>query len=220
MFCISELAVTAIEQCDIYQFSHPFFPGQSCKEIYVWNSQTYLETHNRSEYYYLVNPIRNVYCEMEQLVECDYIGGWTRIASVDITRGDECPTGWIIAQCDNTSFCRSQNDNAGCYSALFSSNGILSYQRVCGMARGYQKGFPDGLPHDDDALFIHMVASYPSVINTFGHTKFNLLMDNVIAATQTIHLLVPIITVNLVLTHFHNSLLITCLTLYGLCCCC
>ena len=81
---------------------------------------------------------------MEQRVVCGNIGGWTRIASVNITRGDECPTGWNKSSQDDISFCRSPSDNAGCYPILFSSKGI-SYQKVCGMARGYQKGTPDGI---------------------------------------------------------------------------
>ena len=88
---------------------------------------------------------------MEQRVVCGNIGGWTRIASVNITRGDECPTGWIKSSQDGISFCRSPNDNAGCYPVLFSSKGI-SYQKVCGMARGYHRNTLDGLPND--ALFI------------------------------------------------------------------
>jgi len=72
---------------------------------------------------------------MEKRVQCGKIGGWTRIASVNITKGDECPTGWKKSSKDGISFCRSPSDNAGCYPVVFSSKGI-SYQKVCGMARG------------------------------------------------------------------------------------
>jgi len=62
LYCTSKL-VTATEQCDTYQFSQtPFYPGESCKEIYDWNPQT----HNRSGYYWLINPPCHVYCDMEQ----------------------------------------------------------------------------------------------------------------------------------------------------------
>ncbi|XP_065919893.1 uncharacterized protein [Dysidea avara] len=111
---------------------------ESCKEIYDWNQQS----HNRSGYYWLINPLRNVYCNMEQRVVCGNIGGWTRIASVNITKGDECPIEWTEGSRDGISFCRSPSNNPGCYPVLFPSNGI-SYQKVCGMARGYQKGSPD-----------------------------------------------------------------------------
>ena len=136
---MGNVLVTASEQHDTYQFSHPYYPGVSCKELYDWNTQT----HNRSGYYWLINPPRHVYCDMEQRVVCGNIGGWTRIANVNITRGDECPTGWNKSSHDDISFCRSPSDDAGCYPILFSSKGI-SYQKVCGLARGYQKGSPDG----------------------------------------------------------------------------
>ena len=138
LLCCTNKLVTATEQCDTYQFGTPFYPGESCKEIYDLNPQT----HNRTGYYWLVNPPRHVYCDMEQRVVCGNIGGWTRIASVNITRGDECPTGWNKSSQDGISFCRSPSDNAGCYPIIFSSKGI-SYQKVCGMTRGYPKGSPD-----------------------------------------------------------------------------
>jgi len=78
LYCASKL-VAATEQCDTHQFSHPYYLGESCKEIYDWNTQT----HNRSGYYWLINPPRHAYCDMEQRVVCANIGGWTRIASVN-----------------------------------------------------------------------------------------------------------------------------------------
>lgn len=126
------------QECDSYQLSSSFIAGESCKEIYEWNPETYI----RSAYYWLVNPPRHVYCDMEQRVECGSIGGWTRIASVDIAEGDDCPTGWNKATRGRVSFCRSSSDKRGCYPTLFSTKQI-TYQKVCGMARGYQKGTPD-----------------------------------------------------------------------------
>ena len=58
-------------------------------------------------------------------------GGWKRITKTDISAGDDCPS---------VSFCRVVSDELdACSSANFSTNGT-SYQRVCGRARGYQKG--------------------------------------------------------------------------------
>ena len=74
--CTSKL-VTATEQCDTYQFIiiiiiiNPFYPGESCKVIYDLNPQT----HNRSGYYQLINPLHEVYCYMEQQVVCGNISG-------------------------------------------------------------------------------------------------------------------------------------------------
>ena len=169
LFCVVIKLVTATEPCDTYQFSHLFHPGETCKEIYDWNPQT----HNRSGYYWLINPPRHVYCDMEQRVVCGNIGGWTRIASVNITRGDECPTGWNKSSHDDISFCRSPSDNGGCYPVLFSSKGI-SYQKVCGMARGYQKGDTDGFAISLDGLSITH-SSYSQHIWSYaaGHSIAN-----------------------------------------------
>ena len=67
-------------------------------------------------------------------------GGWRRIANINISAGDDCPGEWRKATISGVSFCRLVSDNQfACSSARFSTNGI-SYQRVCGRARGYQKG--------------------------------------------------------------------------------
>ena len=67
-------------------------------------------------------------------------GGWRRIANINISAGDDCPGEWRKATQSGVSFCRMTNNNCWtCSSASFSTNGI-SYQRVCGRARGYQKG--------------------------------------------------------------------------------
>ena len=70
-------------------------------------------------------------------------GGWRRIANINISTlsaGDDCPGEWKKATQSSVSFCRvASDDGFTCSSANFSTNG-LSYQRVCGRARGYQKG--------------------------------------------------------------------------------
>ena len=177
LFCTSKLT-TGIEQCDTYQFSDPLLPGESCKEIYDLNPQT----HNRSGYYWLINPLRDVYCDMEQRVVCGNIGGWTRIASVNITRGDECPTGWYKSSQDDISFCRAPAAASGvqriCYPTLFSSKGIM-YQKVCGMARGYQKGDTDAFGVSIDGLSI-TYDNYRQHIWSYAAGQSD-------AATQSIH---------------------------------
>ena len=71
-------------------------------------------------------------------------GGWRRIVNIDISAGDDCPGEWRKATQSDISFCRVASDNYhACSSASFSTNGI-SYQRVCGRVRGYQKGHPFG----------------------------------------------------------------------------
>ena len=69
-------------------------------------------------------------------------GGWMRIANIDTTQGDDCPSGWSkITQ--PRPLCRGSGDAAGCYSAYFSNN-KAEYNSICGKLRGYQKGSPDG----------------------------------------------------------------------------
>ena len=67
-------------------------------------------------------------------------GGWRRIANVNTSSGGDCPGGWRKDTHSGVSFCRVVSDDYGvCSSTNFSTNGT-SYQRVCGRARGYQKG--------------------------------------------------------------------------------
>ena len=172
----------ATDQCEEYHFQSPFFPGESCEEIYNMNP----ESHNRSGYYWILDGPRKVfcgmnytgsscediyynnsktgdksgyyrinddnwtYCDMTAIAAGDFIptcagvgGGWKRIVNIDISAGDDCPSGWRKDTDSGVSFCRVVSDNGRtCSSAYFSTN-IKSYQRVCGRAKGYQKGETD-----------------------------------------------------------------------------
>ena len=120
------------------------YTGLSCQDIYSNNP----ETGNKNGYY----PINNnqwTFCNMTAIAAgyftfaCAGVGGeWKRIASFDISTGDDCPTGWSKSSHNGVSFCRSPSDNAGCYSTIFSTD--ISYTRVCGKARGYQLCSADG----------------------------------------------------------------------------
>ena len=171
--------VMAAEQCTVYRFKSPFFPGATCEDIYNANP----ESHTRSGYYWITDGPRKVFCGMTyagsscvdiysnnpetrdksgyyrindtQWTFCNMTaiaasgfistcagvgGGWTRIANLDISVGSDCPTGWRKDTYSGVSFCRVVSDSGQtCSSAYFSTNGT-SYQRVCGRARGYQKG--------------------------------------------------------------------------------
>ena len=62
---------------------------------------------------------------------------------LDTSRGDDCPTGWMKETTPTSvDVCRGTSDNPGCYQVTYSTNG-LSYNKVCGKARGYLKGVPD-----------------------------------------------------------------------------
>ena len=118
----------------------------SCKKI----NTKFPETQNKSGYYRIKekNNIQWTYCEMATItISSDFIstcagvgGGWRKIVNINISAGDDCPGEWRKATQSGVNFCRVASDgNYTCSSANFSTNGI-SYQRVCGRARGYQKG--------------------------------------------------------------------------------
>ena len=179
--------VMATDQCEEYHFQSPFFPGESCEEIY----NMYPESHDRPGYYWILNghSPREVFCGMTYtgsscediyynnpettdksgyyrvnegnwtfcnmtaitIAAGDFIptcagvgGGWKRIVNINISAGDDCPSGWRKDTDSGVSFCRVSSDNSNtCSSTNFSTNGT-SYQRVCGRARGYQKGTTAG----------------------------------------------------------------------------
>ena len=122
------------------------YTGSSCEDIYTNNP----ETLNKSGYYHIKenNKYQWTHCNMSTItVSGDFIstcagvgGGWRRIVNVNISAGDDCPGEWRKATQSGVSFCRVASDSSHkCSSASFSTNGIR-YQRVCGRARGYQKG--------------------------------------------------------------------------------
>jgi len=115
----------------------PALPGKSCRDIYQLNPST----HGKSGHYVIKvgNKPSFVYCDME--LECGGEKGWMRVTSVDAAK-DSCPHGWRKIT-SPVAACRAPTDNAGCYSAQFSTHQV-SYSRVCGMVIGYQKGTPDG----------------------------------------------------------------------------
>ena len=50
----------ASEQCSNYQFKSPFYPGESCEDIYNMNP----ESRNIPAYYIITNGPSRVYCGM------------------------------------------------------------------------------------------------------------------------------------------------------------
>ena len=120
------------------------YNGVSCEDLYNNNPET-----GDKPGYYRINGNQWTYCNMTaistgyMISTCAGVGGgWTRIAHINITAGDDCPSGWIKDTQSGVSFCRPPGDDpAGymCYSTHFPTNGS-SYTSVCGRARGYQKG--------------------------------------------------------------------------------
>ena len=98
------------------------YTSLSCEHIY----HNYRETGNKNGYY----PIKNkqwTFCTMSAIaaglfnISCAGVGGeWKRIAKFNITAGDKCPNGWRNSSYCDVSYCRSPNDNQGCYPTTFS----------------------------------------------------------------------------------------------------
>ena len=59
MILTKELVI-ATDQCTKYRFKSPFFPGESCEDIYNKNP----ESHNWSGYYWITDGPSRVYCGM------------------------------------------------------------------------------------------------------------------------------------------------------------
>ena len=107
------------------------YTGSSCNNIY----NNYPEVRNKSGYY-RINGTQWIYCTEN----CAGVGGgWQRIVDIDVSAGDDCPSGWTKANNSGYSFCTKLFDGIPCSPTMFTTNGVL-YQKVCGKARGYQKG--------------------------------------------------------------------------------
>ena len=134
------------------------YTGLSCEDIHNNNP----ETADKNGYY-PINITKWTFCNMTAITAtaaehqfCAGVKGqWRKIAGINISAGDDCPTGWNKSSYNGVSFCRTPSDNGGCYSTFFSTNGV-SYQHVCGRARGYQKGSPEAFSTGSiDSHYVH-----------------------------------------------------------------
>ena len=119
------------------------YSGSSCEDIYNNNPAT-----GDKSGYYRINNSTWTFCNMTAISNADGFvpfcagvgGGWKRIANIDISAGDDCPGEWREDSYSGVRYCRVVSDGTRtCASATFPTNGT-SYHRVCGRARGYQKG--------------------------------------------------------------------------------
>ena len=99
-----------------------------------------------SGYYSLVDvngTTHQVYCHMETL--CGKGGGWTRIASLNMTDPNEnCPAQFRLYSEGGVRACgRPVSKTGNCVGTMFSSRDI-KYSQVCGKVIGYQYNSPDG----------------------------------------------------------------------------
>ena len=134
---LSKELVMSTEQCSKYQFKSPFYPGESCEDLFNMNP----ESHEWSGYYWILDGPRKVFCGMTYIgsscediynnnpetgdksgyyrinnngwtfcnmtevaarVAGSYVstcagmgGGWRNIVNIDISAGDDCPSGWL-----------------------------------------------------------------------------------------------------------------------------
>ena len=137
-------------------------------------------------------------------------GGWRRIANINISAGDDCPGEWRKATRSDVSFCRLASDGWDkCSFANFSTNGI-SYQRVCGRARGYQKGdtlaFYGSQPYYNRT--IDQSLTVVILINIFGLTPVAVVKDLKIVLALVLLLQTPLFHM-LAVTIIVNQLLVS-----------
>ena len=131
LVAVLAIAVTVVTAQSNLQYGTAL-PGKSCRDIYQLNPST----HGKSGYFAVKvgDRPRFIYCDME--LECGGEKGWMRVTSVDVAKGDDCPHGWHKIT-NPVAACRAPSDNAGCYSAQFSTHQV-PYSRVCGMVIGYR----------------------------------------------------------------------------------
>ena len=123
------------------------FKGSSCEAIFDNNPRN----RDKSGYYRISN-YQWTYCNMtaianaiaQSISTCGSTDkGWQRVIKLNVNAGDDCPSGWTKANNSGYSFCQKSFNGRGCSSTIFTTNGT-AYQKVCGKARGYQKGHPNG----------------------------------------------------------------------------
>ena len=143
------------------------YTGSSCLNIYNNNP----ETGDKSGYNH--TGTQWTYCSMtycNSTVCAGVGGGWRRTANVDTSTGSNCPSGWRSDTRSNISFyCLVSDSQHTCSNAFFSTNGT-SYQRVCGRAKGYQKGGADSFwGYHSNGLGIDNVMGYTDgLLITYG----------------------------------------------------
>jgi len=161
-------------QCSGHKFASPFFVGRSCGEIYNMNP----DSHDRSGYYWITDPLQQVYCDMEHRVQsCAHINhehpgtntksGYYRLFSgewvhckmacgdgnwkmIASINGSNCPQGWNNSSHNDVNFCTTLSNHSGCYPVFFSTN-KEKYQKVCGKVTGFQRGSPDAFNSKSNA---------------------------------------------------------------------
>ena len=121
-------------------------PASSCNEIYQRNPTCRGTT---GQYWIKISGgTFVVICNMK--LKCDGVeGGWMQVVDVDMNRDDSCPGTWNVITTPR-KFCVG-SVGAGCASAYFHTKGV-SFEHICGQAKGYQKGNPNGYQSNSQSV--------------------------------------------------------------------
>ena len=119
-------------------------PGDSCKSI----KDAYPSSESGTYWVRGINGPVEVHCDMGNNVCGGESGGWMRIADIDTTQSDDCPS--PLKQVSGRKLCETTiGRNGGCSRpSTFETHGI-QYSRVCGRIRGYQHGSTDAFASPD-----------------------------------------------------------------------
>ena len=122
-------------------------PASSCNEIYQSNPTS---RGTIAQYWIKTNKgLFNKTCNMK--LKCGGVeGGWMQVADVDMNQDKKCPGTWHTITSPKR-LCLGLVASAGCASTHFYMKGI-SYEHICGQARGYQKGTPDAFQPDSQSI--------------------------------------------------------------------
>ena len=86
-------------------------------------------------------------CNMK--LKCgDVEGGWMQVVDVDMNRDESCPGTWFTISIPK-ALCLGHT--VGCASAHFDVKGV-SYEHICGQAKGYQKGSTDAFHRNKQSI--------------------------------------------------------------------
>ena len=121
-------------------------PASSCNEIYQCNPTS----RGTIGHYWIKTDegLFKVKCNMK--LKCGGAeGGWMQVVDVDMNRDDSCPGTWHKITTPRRLCLGSVA--AGCSSAYFYMKGV-SYEHICGQAKAYQKGNPNGFQANNPSV--------------------------------------------------------------------
>ena len=121
-------------------------PASSCNEIYQCNPTS----RGTIGHYWIKTDegLFKVECNMK--LKCGGVeGGWMQIIDVDMNRDNSCPGTWHRITTPGR-LCLGPAA-AGCLSEYFYMKGV-SFEHICGQAKAYQKGNPNGFQANNPSV--------------------------------------------------------------------